>query len=160
MTWFLQQFLKSNINYIQPHSKPLSLRPLPPKRNILVAHLSPIPTLRCAAINRLIDFWHKPIKFQIQTLRFVSTPLLHSHPLAVTCNFLPYVLHSLPSTGGHITACWHRFHRNGKMLSSLWLHSEDTTGAGMPVPAIKTYIDFSLQDFMREVIERKEEKEK
>jgi len=41
------------------------------------------------------------------------------------------------------------------MLSSLWLHSEDTTGAGMPVPAIKTYIDFSLQDFMREVIERK-----
>jgi len=25
----------------------------------------------------------------------------------------------------------------------------------MPVPAIKTYIDFSLQDFMREVIERK-----
>jgi len=41
------------------------------------------------------------------------------------------------------------------MLSSLSLHSEDTTGAGMPVAAIKTYIDFSLQDFMREVIERK-----
>jgi len=31
-------------------------RPLPSRRNILVAHLSPIPTLRCAAINRLIDF--------------------------------------------------------------------------------------------------------
>jgi hypothetical protein len=27
----------------------------------------------------------------------------------------------------------------------------------MPVPAIKRYIDFSLQDFMREVIERRKE---
>jgi len=31
-------------------------RPLPPKRSILVAHMSPIQTQRCAAINRLIDF--------------------------------------------------------------------------------------------------------
>jgi hypothetical protein len=46
------------------------------------------------------------------------------------------------------------------MLSSLWLHSEDTTGAGLPVPTIKTYIDFSFQDFMREVIERKKGKKK
>jgi hypothetical protein len=46
------------------------------------------------------------------------------------------------------------------MLSSLWLHSEDTTGAGMPVPAIKRYIDFSLQDFMREVIERRKERKR
>lgn len=40
------------------------------------------------------------------------------------------------------------------MLSSLWLHSEDTTGAGMRVPTIKRYIDFSLQDFMKEVMGR------
>ena len=46
-------------------------------------------------------------------------PLLHSHPLAVTCNFLPHVLHSFPSTGvipqpvGFVSIetgrCCHRF---------------------------------------------------
>jgi hypothetical protein len=52
---------------------------------------------------------------------------------------------------GHTTACWLGFYRNGKMLSAPWLHSQDTTGAAMLVPTIKTYVDFSLQDFMKAV---------
>jgi len=49
-------------------------------------------------------------------------PLLHSHPLAVTCNFLPYVLHSLPSTGvipqpvGFVSIETGRCHRFGYIL--------------------------------------------